>query len=106
MSDPFYRVLELGGGVRSVLSLIKFDRLCAKRFRCATSMASCKSFTAIHRVVGCAGAPVCAMTGNSVRGAERVKTFPNVGAFATRALLSIFSSGICSQSRIVARIDA
>ncbi len=69
------------------------------------TIAYCKSFRAIQRVVGCAGAPVDAMTGNSVRGVERVKTFPKVGACFTLALLSIFSCGICSQSRIVARID-
>jgi hypothetical protein len=69
------------------------------------SIASCKSFQAIHRVMGFAGAPVAPMTGNSARGVERVKTFPKVGAFSTLALLNIFSLGICSQSRIVARID-
>jgi hypothetical protein len=45
------------------------------------------------------------MTGNSARGVESVKTFPKVGACLTLALLSIFSGGICSQSRMVARMD-
>ncbi len=68
-------------------------------------IAYCKSFRAIHVVVGRAGAPVAAIVGTSARGVERIKTFPKVGACLTRALVSIFSGGICSQSRIVARID-
>jgi hypothetical protein len=69
------------------------------------SIAFCRSFTAINRVFGFAGPPLAAMTGNSARGVERVKTFSIVGAFLTLALFSILSSGISSQPRIVARID-
>jgi hypothetical protein len=64
----------------------------------------CRSFGGRSSAVTL-GVATAGKVGVSVRGELRVRTYSNVGAYATRLLGSIVAGGILFQSRKVAKID-